>query len=274
MDESLPKGRPDPRWGPLAIASLLAACGGGGGSSGPSDSMAPTPPAAPAATTYAHSVVLAASAPQSIVYRAAAGASQATVSTTSAAPLLPLGTTPVLAEHVEPGLSGLRVVCISGRGESTNVVSDINLGVIAESAAVLLDTTWNATDAAAAWSAAAASGSAWSGWENCGAKPEGLPSPSSRLVSTAVGGYAEDVFDGNPGTTFQAIRRNVTATDVTAMLSATGLVATSDPVRPLLLMLRAYADVAGHVVFVETGLPTTGAAPSTRGFVALYVAGP
>lgn len=82
-------------------------------------------------------MVLGASTLQSIVYSAAAGAGQATVTTAAASPLLQLDTTPILAEHVEPSLSGLRVVCISGRGESTNVVAGINLGVIAESAAVL-----------------------------------------------------------------------------------------------------------------------------------------
>jgi hypothetical protein len=253
----------------VALAALLASCGGGG-----SSSPAGTPSTTAATTTYANSIVVGATAPRSVMYTAAASPGQATVTSTEGSPLLPPGTTPVVAEHVDASLPGLRVVCVSGRGETTNVVANVNLGVIAESAAVLLDTGWHAVDATAAWSAVVASGGAWLGWENCGVKPEGAPSPSSRFVPTAAGGYAEDVFDGNPGTTFQAIRRNVTPADVAAMLSSNGLLALDDPLRPLQLLLRAYADGAGQVVLVETGAPASGALASARGFVALYVPGP
>jgi hypothetical protein len=249
----------------FAIAALPVGCGGGG--------SAPGTPPADTSTVYAHSVVPGASAPQSIVYRPAAGVSQATVTTTSASALLATGTTPVLAEHVEAQLAGMRVVCVSGFGASTNVVADVNIGVVAESAAVLLDAGWEAIDAGAAWRDAVASGGAWLGWENCGVKPEGLPSPSSRLVPTPSGGYEEDVFDGNPGTTFQTIHRSVAGADVAAMLSASGLLALDDPKRPLQLTLRAYADAAGHRLLVESGIPASGAAASARGFVALYVPG-
>ena len=247
-----------------AVAGLLTSCGGGG-----SSSPAGTTPTTPATTIYANRIVVGATAPQSMMYAAAAAASQATVTNTVASPLLPPGTTPVLEEHVDTSLPGLREVCVSGRGETTNVAPNVNLGVIAESAAVLFDTGWHAVDSMAAWRTAVASGGAWLGWENCGAKPEGAPSPSSRFVPTAAGGYAEDVFDGNPGTTFQAIRRNVTLAEVDAMLSSAGLLALDDPLRPLQLLLRAYADAAGHVVFVQSGAPA-----SARGFVALYVSEP
>ncbi|MDQ6639620.1 MAG: hypothetical protein M3Z15_08150 [Pseudomonadota bacterium] len=253
----------------LAVACLLASCGGGG-----SSSHADVTPMTPNTTTYPNSIVVGATVPQSLIYSAAAAASQATVANSVASPLLPLGSTPILAEHVDASLPGLREVCVSGRGESTNVVANINLGVNAESAAVLLDTGWHTVDAMSTWSAAVASGGAWLGWENCGVKPEGAPSPSSRLVPTAAGGYAEDVFDGNPGTTFQAVRRNVAPADVAAMLSSAGLLALDDPQRPLQLLLRAYADGAGHVILVETGAPASGAAASARGFIALYVPAP
>ena len=253
----------------VAVAGLLASCGGGG-----SSSPAGTTPTTPDTTTYANSIVVGATAPQSIMYAAATAASQATVTNTVASPLLPLGTTPVLAEHVDASLPGLRVVCVSGHGETTNVVPDVNLGVIAESAAVLFDTGWHSVDAMGTWSTAVASGGAWLGWENCDVKPEGAPSPSSRLVPTAAGGYTEDVYDGNPGTTFQAIRRNVTPIEVAAMLSSGGLLTLDDPLRPLQLLLRAYADATGHVVFVQSGTPASGAPASARGFVALYVPGP
>lgn len=252
----------------LAIGVLPVACGGGG-----SADTTSTPPA-DTSTVYARSVVLGASSPQSIVYRPSSGASQATVTTTSASALLPIGTTPVLAEHLESQLPGLRAVCISGLGETINVVAHVNPGVIAESAAVLLDSGWSATDAGGTWSGAAASGGAWIGWENCGVKPEGLPSPSSRLVPTPAGGYVEDIFDGNPGTTFQVIRRTVAPSDVAAMLSPAGLLALDDLERPLQITLRAYADGAGHRVLVQSGVPAAGAASSARGFIALYVPGP
>ena len=249
------------------IMALLASCGGGGSSQPPGQETTPV------LTVYANSVVVGFAAPQSLVYSASSGSSQATVTANSASPLLPPGITAVLAEHLEPGLAGLRVACVSGRGDSTNVIGNINLGVIAESAAVLLDSRWNPADAPSAWSTAVADGGAWLGWENCGVKPEGLPSPSSRLVPTAAGGYAEDVYDGNPGTTFQTIRRDVSAADVAAMVSTAGLLDRSDPQRPLQLLLRAYDDGAGHRVFIESGMPAAGAAASARGFVALYVPG-
>lgn len=256
-------------WLAIVAAGLLASCGGGGTSS-PSPSQTP---ATPATTTYPNSVVVGAPVAQSLVYTAATAGMQATVTTTVASPLLTIGATLVLAEHVDGSLPGLRVVCVSGHGETTNVVSGIDLGVIAESAAVLLDADWHAVEATAAWTAAVAGGGAWLGWVNCGVKPEGAPSPSSRLVPTAGGGYVEDVYDGNPGTTFQAIRRNVAATDVAAMLAPGGLLALDDPLRPLQLFLRAYADAAGHVVFVESGTPAIGAPPSARGFVSFYQPG-
>jgi hypothetical protein len=272
MNESSIACWPKARWAEVALATtttLLSACGGGG-PSGPTDGM----PTMTMTTTYARSVVVGASALQSIVYSAAVGTDQAAVTTAVASSLLPFGMTAVLAEHVEPTLPGLRVVCISGRGESTNVIAGINLGVVAQGAAVLFDAGWHALDAAAAWRTAVASGAAWLGWENCGVKPEGLASPSSRLAPTPAGGYAEDVFDGNPGTTFQTIRRNVASSEVAAMLSSAGLLALDDPLRPLQLQLSAYADAAGHVVFVETGVPANGALASARGFVALYVPEP
>ncbi len=252
-----------------AVAGLLTACGGGG-SSLPADGGSP----APDRTTYANSVVVGASTPQTITYTAAAAASQATLTSTVASSLLPLGTTPVLAEHVDASLPGVRVACVSGHGDTTNVIGSVNLGVIAESAAVLLDSGWHEIDARAAWNTAVASGGAWLGWENCGVKPEGAPSPSSRLVPTAAGGYTEDVFDGNPGTTFQTIRRNVSPAEVATMVSPSGLLAVDDPLRPLQLLLRAYRDGAGRVILVQTGAPASGAAVSARGFVALYVPGP
>ena len=250
----------------LALAVLPVGCGGGG-------SADSTTTGGDGTSIYAHSIVLGSASLQSIAYRPASGTVQATVTTSAASQLLPVGTTAVLAEHVEPQLPGLRVVCVSGFGGSTNVVENINPGVIAESAAVLLDSGWNPIDASAAWNSAVASGAAWLGWENCGVKPEGAPSPSSRLVPTGDGGYVEDVYDGNPGTTFQAIHEVVAPSQVAAMLSPAGLLSVDDPQRPLQITLRAYEDGAAHRVFIETGLPATGAASSVRGFIAVYLPG-
>ena len=256
------------------LASLLSvltalgvsACGGGGGDAG-------VPLAPPTATTTAvdyPSSVVPGPAAQSLRYTPGSGTALASVSAAAASPLLPAGTTPLIAEHLDARLPGLRVACISGHGDSTNVVSGINLGVIAESAAVLLDTRWKPVDAAAAWAMAVAQGSSWSGWENCGVKPEGSPSPSSTLLPTPDGGYAEDVYDGNPGTTFNVVSQRFSSSDVAAMLGA-GLATRNDPQRPLRLTLGAYTDGAGHTIFIESGVAASGAAASVRGFIALYL---
>ncbi len=252
---------------PIAItAAGLAGCGGGGGGG------TTQPPGAIADTTeYRHSVVIGRTGDQTLLYRSGAGTGTATVTATNGSALLPAGATPLVAEHTEPALPGLRIVCVSGPGETTNVITGINPGVIAESAAVLFDDRWKEVDASAAWAAAISSDKVFEGWENCGVKPEGLPSPSSRLMTTGNGGYAEDIYDGNPGTTFNVVRRNVSAADVAALLSSQGQATTEDPLRPLTLMLRAWRNETGQVVFVETGIPTQQAPIAARGFIALYV---
>jgi hypothetical protein len=248
----------------LAIAAGLSGCGGGGG-----DDEVPAPP--PTATEYRHSVVVGVAGEQTLTYAAGSGTTAATVTAASASALLPAGTTALVAVHVEPALPGVVVACVSGSGESTNVITGINPGVIAESAAVLFDDRWQPVDASAAWAAAVTSGHAFAGWENCGVKPEGLPSPSSTLSPLANGGYSEDVYDGNPGTTFNVVRINVPAARVAARLSAPGELTTEDPLRPLRLRLTAWRNQAGTVVFVETGTPTAQAPAAARGFIALYV---
>ena len=244
-------------------AAALPGCGGG------TDEA--TTPSAAMATEYRHSVVVGLTGEQTLLYRAGAGANAATVSASTGSSLLPAGATALVAEHIEPPLPGLRIVCVSGKGESTNVLAGINAGVIAKSAAVLLDDHWQVVDAKVAWGDAAAMGAAYQGWENCGVKPEGPPSPSSLLVAAHDGSYTEDVYDGNPGTTFSVIRRIVTAADVDAMLAPQGATPTENPLRPLVLMLRAWRNDAGRVVFVETGVPTAQAPADARGFIALYI---
>ena len=256
------------------VATLLAACsgGGGGGDGGSPVAAAPPPSMPPVATTtdYPRSVVLGAAGTQDLVYAPASGSTLATVTAKATSSLLKVGATAVVAEHVEPTLSGLRVVCVSGRGDSTNVVTGIDLGVVAKSAAVLFDASWTAVDAVSAWTQAVARGGVLLGWENCGVKPEGAPSVSSRLTPAADGGYGEDVYDGNPGTTYNVVSRRVAPAVVAAMLSDAGSLTVDDPLRPLRLTLRAFRDGAGNTVFVESGEPVPGAPATAQGFVAPY----
>ncbi len=66
----------------------------------------------------------------------------------------------------------------------------------------MLDGSWTAsTTPDANWSALGASAAVFDGWENCGAKAEGSPSPSSTLTINADGSFSDNVFDGNPTTT-------------------------------------------------------------------------
>ncbi|MDE1927153.1 MAG: hypothetical protein KGI36_08210, partial [Burkholderiales bacterium] len=235
----------------------------------------PAPVAGAGPLAYDHSVALGGWQAQPIGYSAGSATTPATVSTASASALLAAGSNALVAIHQEPALAGLIEVCVSGDGQSTNVVAPINLGVIAQSAAVLLDAGWSPlADPAAAWAALAARQAVLDGWENCGVKPEGAPSPSSRLTAQAGGGYAEDVYDGNPGTTYNVVSQTVTAAQMAAMLSATGYATSADPTRPLQLYWRFYADAAGHQLAIEMGLPQAGAPAALKGFIALYVPAP
>ena len=247
-----------------ALFISVAGCGGGGGG-GSGGGMA-TP------TEYAHSVPLGSWVGQSIDYIAGQSTTPAEVTSSTASALLPTGSTALVAEHVEASLPGVREVCVSGHGESTNVIAPINLGVIAQSAAVLLDAGWNPVgNRAGAWAAIAQRRAVLSGWENCGVKPEGAPSPSSLLTAQTDGGYAEDVYDGNPATTFNVISHAVPAAQMAAMLSDSGYPTSGDPARPMQLYWRIYGNGAGRQLLIEMGLPSAGAPPSLKGFIALYV---
>jgi len=242
-----------------AVCVLLGACGGGGGTTA-------------SATPYANSVALGSWVSQSISYTAGSATNPAELTTSIASALLPTGTTPLVAEHADASLPGVLEVCVSGNGQSTNVVSPINLGVIAQSAGVLLDAGWGpAADPAGAWAAIALRHGVLTGWENCGVKPEGAPSPSSLLTAQADGSYAEDVYDGNPGTTFNVISQVGPAAQMAAMLTDNGFATTSDPLRPMQLYWRIFADSTGRQALIEMGLPRTTAPQSLKGFIALYI---
>lgn len=261
----------------LFAATLAAAgCSAGGDVPRVTAPTPPPPPPAPAPSSSAAaeddpgSLVLGVAGVQDLQFVAASGAVQAQVIAPAASTLLQAGANPLTAEHDDAALPGVRVACVSAPGDTTNVVTGIDLGVIGKSAAILFATGWTALDSTTAWSAAVAAGGTWNGWENCGLKPEGLPSPSSQLRPASDGGYAEDVMDGNPGTTFNVVSQTVPATQVTAMLSDAGFATTADPTRPLVLTLRAFSDGAGHQVFVERGEPAATAPAGTAGFLALY----
>ena len=278
-------------FGHACLVLALSSCGGGGGAG--SSAITPTNPSVssggtnnpnststttsstntPTATTaidYPHSLVVGVSGFQDLVLTPMVSA-PAVLTAPSASQLLKAGANLVLTQYTNANLPGLSVACISGVGSTTNINSDINLGDYSQSAALMMSANWNAIDPVLAWSKASASGASWQGWEDCGIKPEGPPTPASTLVPNAQGGYSEAIFDGNPGTTFNVLANNYTAAQVASMLSPSGLVSTVNPKRSLLLTLRAYADNAGHQIWVEMGYPLTPTDP-TQGFVSLYVA--
>lgn len=261
----------------LCWVLALASCGGGGGGSATvSTSTGAATLTTPATTSgaldstyYPHSLVVGVNGFQELVLTNMASA-PAVLTAPSASQLLKAGANLVLTQYSNVNLPGLSLVCISGVGSTTNINSDINLGDYSQSAALMMNSNWNTIDPAAAWLKASQSGRSWQGWEDCGIKPEGLPSPSSTMVPNEQGGYSEAIYDGNPGTTFNVLANNFSVSQVASMLSPAGLVSTINPKRSLLLTLRAYTDNAGHQIWVEMGYPLT-PTDSTLGFVALYV---
>jgi hypothetical protein len=258
----------------LLFALPLAGCGGGGDSgSGAGAGAGGNPGGSATPTVYADSVAIGSWGAQSMSYQAAQSPAPASVTTTLASGLLKIGSNVLAAEHVDAAFPGMRVACVSGRGESTNVIGPINLGVTAQSAAVLLDAGWAASpDSAGAWAALATRGTELSGWENCGVKPEGPPSRSSRLLPQADGGYVEDVYDGNPGTTFNTLTQAIPPAQMAAMLSNAGFASGADPQRPLRLYWRVFVDGTGRQLLIQMGVPTSAAPASAAGFIALYTA--
>ena len=243
---------------------------GAGSSSGSASSGSSTStPSTSSPIDYPHSLVVGNSAFQGLVLTPMVSA-PAVLTAPNASQLLKAGSNLVLTQYTNANLPGLAVACISGVGNTNTIISDINLGDYSQSAALMMSANWNAIDPVAAWGKASASGTGWQGWEDCGIKPEGPPTPASTLVPNAQGGYSEAIYDGNPGTTFNVLALNYSPAQVASMLSPSGLVSTVNPKRSLLLTLRAYADNAGHQVWVEMGYPLTPSDP-TQGFISLYV---
>lgn len=146
---------------------------------------------------------------------------------------------------------GAAIACVSAPSDAVGPTLGVNLGVHVKSVAVLMDAGWREID-----TSGVLAGGTFENWENCGEKPEGRPSPMSKLMPGPEGGLVEDVFDGNPGTNLNVIRRVWSRDAVLAMLGD-GLA-----VAELTLHLTAFAHGADRLLVLR-GDP--------YGFIAAYV---
>jgi hypothetical protein len=255
--------------GCLAFAMItLTGCGGGG-----SDNSTPTAPApaSPAATAYQNSLTLGSVAPQSLSFIAATSTVNAMIVSPVAAPLLAAGNSPLVSSHFQSGVAGAGIACVSAPTNSIGTVTGVNAGVNIKSVAVLLDATWTvSTTPAAIWTALGSIAATFDGWEDCGAKAEGSPSPSSTLIVAADGSATDNVFNGNPSTTVSIVNQGFSSSQVASMLSDAGLLDLSQPGKSQSIRLRIYQNAAKQTLLVEQGIPSSGATNDNPGFVAIY----
>jgi hypothetical protein len=259
---------------PIAVAlflSMIAGCGGGSGDNGNATPTQATP--APIQTgavsvAYPRSATLGSLAAQPLELREATPPVATVLVAPAASALLVAGSNPLSSLYRSAGTPGALVACVSAPTNSTGLVGGINLGVNIKSAAVLLDASWS--DAGAnVLSALAAIGASFDGWENCGEKPEGRPSPASTRTLLPNRGMRDDIYDGNPSTNLNIITVDTSAAALAAMLSAQGYAATASSGAAYTVWLRVYRNDSGSVVLVEQGLPTSG--PASQGYLALYL---
>lgn len=252
-------------------AMLLAACGGGGGGGGDGGASAPPPPASDA-TVYQNSTTLGSVGAVSLSLIAATTTANAMLISPVAAPLLAAGTTPLVSTHLATGEAGAGIACVSAPTNSIGTVTGVNAGVNIKSVAALLDNSWSVSATPSAnWTTLGASGAVFDGWENCGAKAEGAPSPSSTLTVNADGSFTDNVFDGNPSTTVTTVNQSFTAAQAAALLSDAGYADSSQPANPQVIRLRIYHNAAQQTVLVEQGIPASGATSQNPGFIAIYL---
>lgn len=252
-----------------AVALLLAACGGGGGNSG--SGAADTPPAAPVASVYQNSLTLGSVNPVSLSIIPATTSTNAMLVSAVAAPLLVAGNNPLVSMHLSTTTPGSGIACVSAPTNSIGTVTGVNAGVNIKSVAALLDGTWSVSATPSAdWMSLGASAAVFDGWENCGAKAEGAPSPSSTLIVNADGSFSDNVFDGNPSTTVTTIEQSFNATQAASLLSANGYLDTSQPATSQTIRLTLYHNAAHQTVLIEQGIPVGGATNPTAGFIAIY----
>lgn len=247
---------------------MIAGCGGGGDNSGNAVIVQTTP--APgqtisASVTYPKSVVLGNLAAQPLDLREAAPPAATVVVTSTASALLAAGSNPLSSLYRSATTPGALIVCVSAPTSSTGLVSGINLGVNIKSAAVLLDNSWTETGAAAL----PANGVVFEGWENCGEKPEGRPSPGSTRTLLPDGRMRDDIYDGNPSTNLNIVTLITSAAQLAAMLSAPGYAVTASSGAAYTVWLRVYRNGGGSILLIEQGLPVSGLA--MHGYLSMYL---
>lgn len=257
------------RWTAVLAAALLAACGGGGGGGGPDTSS--TPPASPSASVYQNSLTLGSLNSVSLSVIPSTTTTGAMLVSPVVAPLLVAGNNPLVSMHLSTTTSGTGVACVSAATNSIGTVTGVNAGVNIKSVAALLDNTWSESATPSAdWTALGASAAIFDGWENCGAKAEGAPSPASTLIVNADGSFSDNVFDGNPSTTVTTVSQSFTAAQAASLLSTNGYLDTSQPATPQVIRLMLYHNAARQTVLVEQGIPVSGATNQTPGYIAIY----
>ncbi|ABE37154.1 hypothetical protein [Paraburkholderia xenovorans] len=258
----------------LCTATLIGGCGGGnggdgGGSSTPAAGTAPSSP--PNVSVYPNSLTLGSVAAVSLSLIAATTTTDAMLVSAVAAPLLGAGNNPLVSTHLAANVPGAGTACVSAATDSTGTVTGVNAGVNIRSVAALLDDTWSVPATPSAnWAALGASGAVFDGWENCGAKAEGAPSPSSTLTVNADGSFSDNVFDGNPSTTVTTINQSFSAAQASSLLSDAGYSDASQPANPQTIRLKLYRNAAQQTVLVEQGIPVGGATDQHPGFIAIY----
>lgn len=250
-------------------AALITACGGGGGTSAPGAGTAPSTQSN--VSVYQNSLTLGSVGAVSLSLIAAATTTNAMLVSPVVAPLLTAGNNPLVSTHLAANVPGAGTACVSAVANSIGTVVGVNAGVNIKSVAALLDNTWSVSATQSAnWTALGASGAVFDGWENCGAKAEGAPSPSSTLTVNADGSFSDNVFDGNPSTTVTTVNQSFTAAQTASLLSNTGYLDTSQPANPQTIRLTLYHNAAQQTVLVEQGIPASGATDQNPGFIAIY----
>ncbi|MGA7780535.1 MAG: hypothetical protein WCA85_22925 [Paraburkholderia sp.] len=253
---------------PVLAVALIAACGGG--SSGAGSGAAPA--ISSNATTYQNSLTLGSVGAVSLSLVAATTTTNAMLVSTVAAPLLTAGSNPLVSTYLAASVPGAGVACVSAMTNSIGTVTDVNAGVNIKSVAALLDGIWSVSSTPSEdWAELGSNGAAFDGWENCGAKAEGAPSPSSTLTVNEDGSFSDNVFDGNPSTTVTTISQSFTAAQAAALLSDGGYLDSSQPANPQTIRLRVYRNTAQQTVLVEQAIPTSGATSQNPGYIAIYV---
>jgi hypothetical protein len=258
------------RWILLAgLALSIAGCGGGGGSNDTSPPPAPT--STSNAIAYQNSTVLGGTSPVALTLTPATATTHAVLTSPVAAPLIVAGDNALLSLYQSAAYAGAGIACVSAPTDSIGTVTGVNAGVNVKSVAALLNNAWTIdTNPAATWSTLGANHASFDGWENCGAKAEGSPSPASTLIVGADGSFTDNVFDGNPATTVRIVDQGFTAAQASAMLSSAGLADTSQPNAPQIIRLRLYHDASNRTLLIEQAIPVAGASNTNPGYVAIY----